>query len=95
VGKIIWRQISDIREHQYETLGIGSNNLFHIDVELVVDATRHDGLARFINHSCDANCYTKIITVEGQRKMAIYLKCPIAAGEQLTYNYKFPLEEAI
>jgi SET domain-containing protein len=42
-----------------------------------------------------ANCYTKIITVEGQRKMAIYLKCPIAAGEQLTYNYKFPLEEAI
>jgi hypothetical protein len=39
------------------------------------------------------NCYTKIITVEGQKKMAIYLKCPIAAGEQLTYNYKFPLEE--
>jgi hypothetical protein len=29
-------QKSDIREHQYETLGIGISYLFHIDVEFVV-----------------------------------------------------------
>ena len=39
------------------------------------------------------NCYTKIITVEGHKKVVIYSKRPIAAGEELTYDYKFPLEE--
>lgn len=39
------------------------------------------------------NCYTKIITVEGQKKVVIYAKRFIGSGEELTYNYKFPLEE--
>jgi len=39
------------------------------------------------------NCYTKIITAEGQKKVVIYSKRPIVAGEELTYDYKFPLEE--
>jgi SET domain-containing protein len=51
-------QISDIRERRYETLGIGSSYLFRIDDELVVDATRRGGLARFINHSCDVRPYS-------------------------------------
>jgi SET domain-containing protein len=46
-------QVSDLREHQYETLGIGSSYLFRVDDDIVVDATRRGGLARFINHSCD------------------------------------------
>uniref|UniRef100_K3Z3G4 [histone H3]-lysine(4) N-trimethyltransferase n=1 Tax=Setaria italica TaxID=4555 RepID=K3Z3G4_SETIT len=39
------------------------------------------------------NCYTKVITVDGQKKIYIYAKRRIYAGEELTYNYKFPLEE--
>eukprot|EP00850_Spirogloea_muscicola_P011605 SM000072S21239 [mRNA] locus=s72:569513:575727:+ [translate_table: standard] len=39
------------------------------------------------------NCYTKIITVEGQKKIVIYSKRCIPALEELTYDYKFPLEE--
>lgn len=39
------------------------------------------------------NCYTKIITVEGQKKVVIYSKRAISAGEELTYDYKFPLED--
>ncbi|OMO94655.1 hypothetical protein COLO4_16220 [Corchorus olitorius] len=39
------------------------------------------------------NCYTKVISVEGQKKIFIYAKRHITAGEELTYNYKFPLEE--
>lgn len=39
------------------------------------------------------NCYTKVITVDGQKKIFIYAKRHIAAGEEITYNYKFPLEE--
>ncbi|KAF0889411.1 hypothetical protein E2562_023699 [Oryza meyeriana var. granulata] len=93
VGELIRRQVSDIREAQYEKSGIGSSYLFRLDDEYVVDATKRGGLARFINHSCDPNCYTKVITVEGQKKIFIYAKRRIYAGEELTYNYKFPLEE--
>ncbi|KAL5999443.1 hypothetical protein ACLOJK_037728 [Asimina triloba] len=39
------------------------------------------------------NCYTKVITVEGQKKIFIYAKRQISAGQEITYNYKFPLEE--
>lgn len=31
--------------------------------------------------------------MEGQKKIFIYAKRHIAAGEEITYNYKFPLEE--
>lgn len=93
VGELIRPRISDIRERHYEKMGIGSSYLFRLDDGYVVDATKHGGIARFINHSCEPNCYTKVISVEGQKKIFIYAKRHIAAGEEITYNYKFPLEE--
>ncbi|KAK6939163.1 SET domain [Dillenia turbinata] len=93
VGELIRPRISDIRERQYEKMGIGSSYLFRLDDGYVVDATKRGGIARFINHSCEPNCYTKVISVEGQKKIFIYAKRYIAAGEEITYNYKFPLEE--
>ncbi|XP_051137719.1 histone-lysine N-methyltransferase ATXR7 isoform X2 [Andrographis paniculata] len=93
VGELIRPCISDIRERQYEKMGIGSSYLFRLDDGYVVDATKRGGIARFINHSCEPNCYTKVISVDGHKKIFIYSKRHIYAGEELTYNYKFPLEE--
>ncbi|TMX00894.1 hypothetical protein EJD97_025744 [Solanum chilense] len=93
VGELIRRRVSDIREHYYEKIGIGSSYLFRLDDDYVVDATKRGGIARFVNHSCEPNCYTKVISVEGQKKIFIYAKRHIAAGEEITYNYKFPFEE--
>ncbi|KAI8549198.1 hypothetical protein RHMOL_Rhmol06G0007800 [Rhododendron molle] len=104
VGELIRPRISDIRERYYEKIGIGSSYLFRLDDGYVVDATKRGGIARFINHSCEVavlsdpfdflpNCYTKVISVESQKKIFIYAKRHIAAGEEITYNYKFPLEE--
>lgn len=93
VGELIRPRISDIRERHYEKMGIGSSYLFRLDDGYVVDATKRGGIARFINHSCEPNCYTKVISVEGQKKIFIYAKRHIAVGEEITYNYKFPLEE--
>lgn len=59
-----------------------------IDNEWVADATVRGGRARFINHSCDPNCYTKIFTIDGTRKIGIYAKKAIAPGEELAYDYK-------
>ena len=39
------------------------------------------------------NCYAKIITIDGEKKIVIYSKQPIAYGEEITYDYKFPIED--
>ena len=34
-----------------------------------------------------------MITVDGEKKIVIYSKQPIAVGEEITYDYKFPIED--
>ena len=38
------------------------------------------------------NCYPKIVTVNGVRKVALYSKVEIFPEEELTYDYKLPIE---
>lgn len=85
--------MADTLERKYEKLGIGSSYLFKIDSETIIDATLRGNVARFINHSCTPNCTAKVILVEGQKKIVIYSKQAIQAGEEITYDYKFPIEE--
>ncbi|KAI1291695.1 Histone-lysine N-methyltransferase SETD1 [Halotydeus destructor] len=93
VGQMIRPVVADLREKKYNDQGIGSSYLFRVDLETIIDATRVGNLARFINHSCNPNCYAKVITVEGQKKIVIYSKQPIGIDEEITYDYKFPLED--
>ncbi|NXA44268.1 SET1A methyltransferase, partial [Eudromia elegans] len=39
------------------------------------------------------NCYAKVITIEAQKKIVIYSKQPIGVNEEITYDYKFPIED--
>ncbi|CAH0477739.1 unnamed protein product [Peronospora belbahrii] len=55
----------------------------------VIDATRMGGWARFINHSCDPNCGVEKWDVNGEERCAIFALRDIAAGEELTFDYKF------
>lgn len=73
--------------------GIGCY-MFRIDDFDVVDATMHGNAARFINHSCEPNCYSRVIHVEGQKHIVIFALRKIYRGEELTYDYKFPIEDA-
>ncbi|KAF6257447.1 transcription factor [Scenedesmus sp. NREL 46B-D3] len=93
VGELIRPVLSDTRERMYEAAGQDSSYLFRIDGEWVADATVRGGRARFINHSCDPNCYTKIFTIDGTRKIGIYAKRAVALGQELAYDYKFDFEE--
>jgi SET domain-containing protein len=38
---------------------------------------------RLINHSCDANCYLRVFN----RRVEVYTRRPIAAGNELTVDY--------
>ncbi|KAJ7594183.1 hypothetical protein C8J56DRAFT_926134 [Mycena floridula] len=93
VGEIIRAQVAEKREKNYERQGIGSSYLFRIDEDLVVDATKKGNLGRLINHSCDPNCTAKIITINGEKKIVIYAKQDIELGDEITYDYHFPLEQ--
>lgn len=63
--------------------------LFSVDGGLVIDATRHGNSARWINHSCAANCE---IEEEGAR-IFIEARRDIRAGEELTYDYNLQIGE--
>ncbi|KAL5478284.1 SET1 [Sanghuangporus weigelae] len=93
VGEIVRAAVADKREKVYERQGIGSSYLFRIDEDLVVDATKKGNLGRLINHSCDPNCTAKIITINGEKKIVIYAKQDIELGDEITYDYHFPIEQ--
>ncbi|XP_029920526.1 histone-lysine N-methyltransferase SETD1B-A isoform X3 [Myripristis murdjan] len=93
VGQNIRQVIADMREKRYEEEGIGSSYMFRVDHDTIIDATKCGNFARFINHSCNPNCYAKVITVESQKKIVIYSRQPINVNEEITYDYKFPIED--
>ncbi|CAH8447275.1 unnamed protein product [Schistosoma turkestanicum] len=93
VGHVVRKGVAELREHQYEAKGIGGSYLFRIDDDFVIDATMCGNNARFINHSCQPNCYAKIIMVESKKKIVIYSKRDINVMEEITYDYKFPYED--
>uniref|UniRef100_A0A8C6PKV2 Histone-lysine N-methyltransferase n=1 Tax=Nothobranchius furzeri TaxID=105023 RepID=A0A8C6PKV2_NOTFU len=92
-GNVIRSVLTDKREKYYDGKGIGCY-MFRIDDYEVVDATVHGNAARFINHSCEPNCYSRVITVDGQKHIVIFASRRIFCGEELTYDYKFPIEDA-
>ena len=92
IGEVV-RLIADVREKRYERTGIGSSYLFRIDDDTAIDATKKGNLARFVNHCCDPNCFARVIPVGNSKKIVLYSKRDIAVGEEITYDYKFPIEE--
>mmetsp|Transcript_20723 Transcript_20723/g.23657 ORF Transcript_20723/g.23657 Transcript_20723/m.23657 type:complete len:800 (-) Transcript_20723:3-2402(-) len=98
MGEVVRQCIADKRERWYEKSGIGSCYMFRLDLQQIVDATRIGCMARFMNHCCKPNAYAKVISVEtesgGQeKKICVFANRDIAAGEEITYDYKFPVED--
>ncbi|KAI2795899.1 Histone-lysine N-methyltransferase setd1b [Blomia tropicalis] len=87
VGQRVRPIVADTREKNYSRL------VSEIDSDVIVDATQCGNVARFINHSCNPNCSAKVIQFEGKKKIVIYSKQEIGIGEEITYDYKFPLED--
>ncbi|XP_013186146.2 histone-lysine N-methyltransferase trithorax [Amyelois transitella] len=96
-GEVIRAVLADQREKKYEAMsgrrGVGGCYMFRIDDNLVVDATLKGNAARFINHSCDPNCYSRVVDIHGHKHILIFALRRISIGEELTYDYKFPFEE--
>eukprot|EP00127_Corallochytrium_limacisporum_P005750 Clim_evm129s210 gene=Clim_evmTU129s210 len=93
VGELIRIRVADIREEEYERMGIGSSYLFRVDEEWVIDATFTGGIARFMNHSCEPNCTAQVITVNNEKRICVYARKALDVGDEITYDYKFPIED--
>lgn len=91
-GEVIRSVLTDKRERHYEDLGVGCY-MFRLDKLRVVDATLVGSAARFINHSCEPNCYSRVVqSLSGVKHIVIFSLRDIKKGEELTYDYKFPIE---
>jgi histone-lysine N-methyltransferase SETD1 len=102
MGEAVRQIIADKRERAYEMEGLGSCYMFRLDQKRIVDATMIGCMARFMNHCCQPNAYAKIVNVEtdmglgrsaAEKKIVVFALRDIAAGEEITYDYKFPVED--
>lgn len=90
IGELVRPPVSDIREGRiYNSLVGAGTYMFRIDDERVIDATRSGSIAHLINHSCEPNCYSRVISVLGDEHIIIFAKRDIAPWEELTYDYRF------
>lgn len=63
----------------------GGKYLFELNDRWAIDGKGRGNLARYINHSCNPNCYPELNANE--TRVFIYAKRKIAPGEELTYDY--------
>jgi SET domain-containing protein len=80
-GELIRNSRSGVREARY--LKEGCIWVFRVNRVWSRDAAVGGNIARFINHSCTPNCYTRVI---GETIWIIAAK-NIRKGEELTYDY--------
>jgi SET domain-containing protein len=71
-------------------LARGNAYIFTLNDEMAIDGWVRGNTARFINHSCEPNCESRIV----RGRVWLYALRAIKAGEELTYDYGYSLEDA-
>jgi SET domain-containing protein len=83
IGEKITQEESDRR------LAAGNVYIFGLNEQYAIDGDTPKNIARFINHACDPNCQTEQF---GNTIWIVAIK-DIAAGEELTYNYGYEIDD--
>lgn len=78
---------------EYMREGINESYIFELPDGSVIDGTLSESLARYINHSCDANVCAHDVWVEGEYRVLLYALRDVEEREEVTCDYRFELEE--
>merc|ERR1711962_1525535 len=92
IGKLIRNEVANRLERVYQK-GNHGIYMFRIDNDTVVDATMSGNPARYINHSCNPNCVAEVVNFDKELKIIIISNRRLSKGEELTYDYKFDIED--
>ncbi|OON13486.1 SET domain protein [Opisthorchis viverrini] len=92
IGELIRLELANKREKDYEAHNRGIY-MFRLNDDTVIDATVCGGLARYINHSCQPNCFAEFINFGDHSHIVIITNRLIEKGEELCYDYNFDLED--
>jgi SET domain-containing protein len=76
-------------EESERRLAAGNVYIFGLNERFAIDGDTPKNRARYINHSCDPNCRTEQF---GTTIWIVALR-DIQAGEELTYNYEYELDD--
>ncbi|GAA5862063.1 hypothetical protein JCM3774_006157 [Rhodotorula dairenensis] len=87
VGEVIGPAPFQRKMKEYANEGIKHFYFMALDKEVFIDATKKGGKGRFLNHSCNPNCYVAKWTVGRKMRMGIFTKRDIKKDEELTFNY--------
>ena len=68
----------------------GNAYIFTLNDEVAIDGWVRWNPARFINHSCEPNCESRIV----RERVWLYALRSIKSGEELTYDYGYSLDDA-
>ncbi len=81
--RISWKQA----DHRYDDDGMGRHHtfLFAVTSRTVIDGAVDGNDSRYINHACDPNCEA----VDEKGRIFIEAMRPIAAGDELFYDYAY------
>ena len=92
---MIRASLADRFLEKYTRMGIpGDCYIFRIDEDMHVDATMAGNIARFMNHSCAPNCYSRIVEVgkgPQDKHIVVFALRDLTVGEELQYDYQFAL----
>ncbi|KAI8877244.1 hypothetical protein K501DRAFT_260728 [Backusella circina FSU 941] len=89
IGEVIPQTEFIRRTREYDAEGYTHYYFMTLKNDEIIDATKRGCLARFINHSCNPNCVTQKWVIGKKMRIGIFTSRFVAAGEELTFDYKF------
>ena len=82
VGELLGERISN-REAARRVANGGKVRICQLDDRWSIDASRGGDATAYINHSCDPNCFSRVM----HGHMLFFARRDIAPGEELTLDY--------
>jgi SET domain-containing protein len=88
-GEVIPQSTFVKRTREYSDAGVSHFYFMSLRNDEIIDALKKGNISRFVNHSCNPNCVLQKWVVQNRIRMGLFTLRSIAAGEELTFDYKF------